>query len=292
MHDNKAFQKRLERVEVLINQIQATANPATWARAEELLQTVLELHGMGLERMLDRIWEAGEQGQTIIDRHLAQDKLVSNLLILHGLHPLPLETRVMQALDKVRPYLQSHKGNVELVNISEGVVRLRLRGSCEGCAASAMTLKFAIEEAISEVAPDVVAVEAEGITPQAKPAFNFIPLDQLTGGGSNGNNETKWQEVRNLTSLNQGVVHTQQVSGQPVLFCRMGDDFYAYHNICPDCNQPLEQARLERTSLICPTCNHSYDVIRAGRGIDKPDVQLSPYPLLVEQGQVKIALPG
>lgn len=288
MHDDSAFQNHLQRVETLINQIQAAANPAVRTSAEELIQTLLELHGLGLERMLDLIWESGESGQTIIDDHLAQDKLVSSLLLLHGLHPLPLETRVLQALAKVQPYLASHGGNVELLSTADGVVRLRLRGSCEGCAASAMTLKYAIEEAIYEAAPDAVAIEAEGITPPPVRPANFISLEQLTDGLDNGHG---WQTVTNLPSLGQGDVYIRQVSGESVLFCQIGENVYAYRNYCPNCQETLEQARLKQTTLVCPTCRQSFDIIRAGRGLDKPDTQLAPFPLLMEQGHVKIALP-
>ena len=84
------------------------------------------------------------------------------ILLLHGLHPLDLETRVRQALDKVRPLLRSHGGNVELLGLAGGVARLRMLGSCDGCPSSAMTLKTAIEEAIYEKAPDVTAIEVDG----------------------------------------------------------------------------------------------------------------------------------
>ena len=92
---------------------------------------------------------------------LAGDDLVGSILLLHGLHPLDLETRVRQALEKVRPLLRSHGGNVELLDLTGGVARLRMLGSCDGCPSSAMTLKTAIEEAIYEKAPDVTAIEVD-----------------------------------------------------------------------------------------------------------------------------------
>ena len=94
----------------------------------------------------------GRAGYSIFDK-FGGDELVSNLLLLYGLHPLPLETRVFQALEKVKPQLASHGGDVELLEISEGVVRLRLHGSCNGCPSSAETLKLAIEAAIYAAAP-------------------------------------------------------------------------------------------------------------------------------------------
>ncbi len=124
--------------------------------------------------------------------NFAADDLVGSLLLLYGQHPLPLETRVTQALDKVRPYLDSHGGNVELLGITDGVVRLRMQGSCKSCPSSAMTLKLAIEEAIYAAAPDVVAIEAEGVAEQPS-ATGFVQI-----GKSHG----QWRQWRQWTSNN------------------------------------------------------------------------------------------
>jgi Fe-S cluster biogenesis protein NfuA len=159
--EDKAFQERVGRIETLIGQIETFPDPAVRDSAVELVQTIMDLHGAGIERMLDLTWEKGEAGREIIDE-FASDDLLRSLLLLHGLHPLDIETRVTQALDKVRPYLNSHKGNVELLGVDDGLVRLRLQGSCNGCASSAMTLKLAIEEAIHEYAPDLAGMEVEG----------------------------------------------------------------------------------------------------------------------------------
>ena len=67
---------------------------------------------------------------------MTDDELVSHLLLLHGLHPVSLGDRVLDALDEVRPYLESHGGDVELVGMEGPVVRLRMQGSCSGCPSS------------------------------------------------------------------------------------------------------------------------------------------------------------
>jgi Fe-S cluster biogenesis protein NfuA len=159
----------MQRVEGLIRKIEALPDPEARAAAVELMQSLLDFHGAGLDRLMEIISEEGEAGYRIFDR-VASDEMVGNLLLLYGLHPVPLETRVMQALDKVRPYLDSHGGNVELLGIEGGVVRLRLQGSCKTCPSSSMTLKLAIEEAIYREAPDVAAIEAEGLAEQTTPA--------------------------------------------------------------------------------------------------------------------------
>jgi Fe-S cluster biogenesis protein NfuA len=117
------------------------------------------------------------EGPALVDQ-LADDVLVKGLLLLYNLHPIPVEVRVDNALAKVRPYLGTHGGNVEVLSLEEGVLRLKLQGSCHGCQSSAVTLKLAIEAALNEAAPDLSAIEVEGVVePAPRPAApGFIPL--------------------------------------------------------------------------------------------------------------------
>ena len=103
--------------------------------------------------------EAGRLDDTALDA-LAADELVSGLLLVHGLHPYDVTTRVAGALDSVRPYLGSHGGDVELLGVDDdGVVRLRLLGSCDSCPSSTVTLQLAVEGAIQAAAPEVTSIE-------------------------------------------------------------------------------------------------------------------------------------
>jgi Fe-S cluster biogenesis protein NfuA/nitrite reductase/ring-hydroxylating ferredoxin subunit len=282
---DKDFQKGIERIEAQIQQIESIADPNLRANAVELVQSLINLHGVGIERLLE-IVARSPNGQAVIDQ-LGDDDLVGNLLILHNLHPLDLETRVKKALSKVGPYLASHGGSVELIKISEtGVVQLQLQGSCKTCPSSTMTLKLAIEDAIHQAAPDVTAIEAEGVTAESK--TNVVQISRPTG---NGQNKTSWEEVSDLQSLEPSSLRALDVRGRSVLFCRLGENLYAYGNNCPACGQTLHEAQLEQTALICPTCSAQFDVIGAGRAIDQIDLHLEPFPLLVEKGLTKVALP-
>ena len=165
------MQERVARMETLLGEIEALNDPNARAKAAEVVQVLLELSGEGLARVMEVVAE-GEERERVFEA-LADDELVSHLLLLHGLHPLDVETRVVRALEEVRPYLHSHGGNVELLGIEGGVVRVRLEGSCDGCPSSAVTLKLAIEEAIQKAAPDLEGVEAEGVT-EPKPAPTLV----------------------------------------------------------------------------------------------------------------------
>jgi Fe-S cluster biogenesis protein NfuA/nitrite reductase/ring-hydroxylating ferredoxin subunit len=264
------------RVEQLLDELESVADPATGARATELLQALLDLYGEGLTRVVARMGE--EQALA-----LADDELVAHLLLLHDLHPVPLEARVRQGLDEVRPYLESHGGGVQLVGIEEGVARLRLHGSCDGCPSSAMTLKLAIEDALQRTAPDLEGIEAEGVPAPAAP-----PLLQLEMAGSP---DGAWAVAGTLAELSGGGTVVKRVTGEPLLFVRLEDTYYAYRPSCPGCGESLQDARLAGAELACSACGHRYDVRRAGRCLDQPDRWLEPLPLLTDDaGLVKVAL--
>jgi Fe-S cluster biogenesis protein NfuA len=147
-----------DRVEALLEELDAIGDAPARETATALVQALLDLYGEGLARIVGHV---AERDDGALADALAGDELVAPLLILHGLHPHPLERRVDTALADVRPYLESHGGGVELLGIEEGVVRLQLQGSCSGCPSSAVTLKHAVEEAIHEAAPDVADIVAE-----------------------------------------------------------------------------------------------------------------------------------
>lgn len=160
--DAREFQSRLQRLDALLREVEESADPATSARTREIVQAILDLHGTGLERLLGHVDAAEEAGASILDA-CADDEVVSGLLLLHGLHPLDLEARVLRALEQVRPALRSHGGNVELIEVCDGIVHLRLEGNCHGCPSSAATMKMTIEEAIYVNAPEVVSIEVQGL---------------------------------------------------------------------------------------------------------------------------------
>jgi Fe-S cluster biogenesis protein NfuA len=159
---DRDFQKRMGRIESLIHEAELYQDPKASANTREIVQAMMELHGAGLERMLEKISEAGDRGQEMIDS-LSRDDLVASLLLLYDLHPLDLDTRVRQGIERARPFLRSHGGDVELLGVADGVVRLRLLGSCDSCPSSSVTLKTAVEEAIYQKAPDVIAIEVEKV---------------------------------------------------------------------------------------------------------------------------------
>ena len=118
--------------------------------AQELVSAVMDMYGEGLRRVVER------------DASVAQDEYVAALLLIHDLHPVPLQERVRGALESVRPFMERHGGDVELLGLEGGVARLRLLGTCNGCKASSTTLEVAVERALEAAAPDLEGLEVEG----------------------------------------------------------------------------------------------------------------------------------
>ena len=294
MPTSNEAQNQLKSIEALVHRIEKLADPALTATAKELVQLLMDLHGAGIERMLEIINQTATSGPSIIDA-LGRDDLVRSLLLLYGFHPDSFESRVQQALEKTRPYLKSHGGNVELVGIDDsGAVTLRLEGNCHGCPSSSATLKLAVEEAIYDAAPDVTAIIVQGSIEDASPALGFVPLSSLGNSAQDANverDQVGWEDVFGLDAMPAGTLRAEEVGGRDLLFCRFDETLYAYNNTCPGCGQPLEGARLEGTVLECPVCRQHYDIVRAGRGVDLSTLHLEPVPLLRESGRARVALP-
>jgi Fe-S cluster biogenesis protein NfuA len=148
------------RLQELVGQIQNLPDPAVRELAQECLSTALELHGQGLARMLQLLQNAGAAGQPTL-KAMLRDPLVRALLLIHGLHPVDVRTRLSEALEKVQPYLKSHGGNVELVGIENDVARVRFHGACKTCPASAVTMESAIRTAVAEACPELLGLELD-----------------------------------------------------------------------------------------------------------------------------------
>jgi Fe-S cluster biogenesis protein NfuA/nitrite reductase/ring-hydroxylating ferredoxin subunit len=291
--DDQELRERVGRMETLLGEIESFEDSEARARTAEMVQTLLELYGEGLGRIVESVGRLG--GEDLKDELLG-DELITHLLLLHGLHPVDVETRVLGALDEVRPYLESHGGNVQFLGIGDGVARVRLEGSCDGCPSSAVTLKLAIEEAVQKAAPELEGVEAEGPAEPPQPTMAFVAAPTMRKKRKKQpeeNGASSWTTVGGL-DLPGGRMLTKEVSGEPVLFLKLAGNLYAYCDACPGCGTSLAQGELRVADLTCSGCGRRYDARRAGRSLDEASqLHLEPVPLLVgEDGTVKVAPPG
>jgi Fe-S cluster biogenesis protein NfuA/nitrite reductase/ring-hydroxylating ferredoxin subunit len=294
------------RIEALLGDLDRIGDAPTRAKTEELVRLVVELYGAGLERIMELAYEAGPAGEELFKR-LIDDELIESLLMLHGLHPVDVETRVHNALEKVRPYLGSHAGGVDFLGVDgAGVAHLRLEGNCDGCPSSTVTVKTAIEGAIAEAAPEITGVEVEGMTGSSAPHPSLIQIEPLAGAVASsadtrdGLGRTAdlaampaWTQLPEAVAPPPGQTAVLEHAGVSFLLCRVGGDLYAYRNACSACAAPLDQAGLDDGTLVCASCRHRYDVRLAGRSLDDSGLYLHPLPLIREDGRWAVSLgPG
>ncbi len=174
----------------------------------------------------------------------------------------------------MRPYLGWHGGDGGLVSVVDGVVRLRMAGTCDGCPSSARTVSLAVETAIRELAPEVTVIHVDGASAApAAPIESSAPV---------------WIDLDGRPPAS-GQIATAEVAGARILLCRSDGTLYAYRDRCPGCGAPLDAAGLAAGLLVCG-CGQRFDVRRAGQGVSVPALQLDPIPLLEDRDGVRVAM--
>jgi Fe-S cluster biogenesis protein NfuA/nitrite reductase/ring-hydroxylating ferredoxin subunit/phenylpyruvate tautomerase PptA (4-oxalocrotonate tautomerase family) len=261
----------IARVQELTGRLEHLEDAECRELAEELTGAVVQMYGAGLERILELI-----EDEETRDR-LAADELVAGLLMIHDLYPVPLEERVVAALDTIRPYMESHGGNVELLGVEDGVAKLRLQGSCKSCRASSSTLELAVRQALQEAAPDLLGMDVEGI---AEPDLPGVPLPVVNGAPSWHTLDISAPEFLTATA----------VDGMSLVVANVDGTLLAYRNHCASCNAELANGTLDHGALACPSCGRSYFLPQAGRSMDDDHLQLQPIPLLREAEAIRVAL--
>lgn len=291
----------LDRVQELTARLDELSDQGARELARDLVGAVIAMYGDGLRRIIDAIGRSRDAGATILDE-LGQDGAVASLLLIHDLYPVSLEERVLEALDTVRPYMESHGGNVELLGVRDGVARLALQGSCDGCAASRATLELAIKQALEEHAPDLLGVEVEGLTePSAVvngfelPVVHSGPPDLSTAAPelpmapaeSPIAQPARWLPLSVETG--PGEVRALAVDATDLLVANVAGSLLAYRNECASCGERLDGGELDGAILACPHCRAEFDLPHAGRAVGGEPLQLAPVPLLTAGG-VRVAV--
>lgn len=280
----------LARVQELSVELDSVGDPAVRARAEELVGAIIELYGEGLGRVFGLIDELGDAGAGLRER-LAADGVVASLMLVHGLYPVSLEERVLEALESVRPYMESHGGDVELLGIEEGVARISLQGSCDGCPASASTLELAIKQALDEAAPDLEGLVVEGAVEAGSPVGEDaleLPVVSVAPGAAEA--QPSWFDLDGIGSLGEGELTGAEVEGVRLIVARVEGSLLAFRDACADCGSSLAAGAVSEGVLDCPGCERSYFLPRAGRSLDDDRLQLEPVPLLGGAGGARVAL--
>lgn len=292
--DDAHWRSAGDRIQTLLDASSA-AGPVARERAELLVGEVTDLYGAALQRIMQIVAVAPE-----LIEQFTSDDMIASLLLVHGLHPHDVRRRVEDALDKVRPYLGSHGGDVAVLSVAEAsdgaAVRLQFSGSCKSCPSSAVTLELTVEDAIRTAAPEVSTIEVVA----AEPKTGVIPADSLLNRiHHNGHTTSVWHPAPELADLKPAEVGGFRIAGSTVLACRLGQNWFAYRDRCGCCGDSLAGAALHRRVgsadpvLRCPRCHAHFDVVHAGARVDEnasTAEHLEPLPVLVRDGVLSIAM--
>lgn len=174
MHDS-GFLQRMQQVEALVARLEQCNDPATQAAARQLVQALLELHAAALEKVLGVL---NRQDQQQVVERLAADDLVGSVLLLHELHPWPVQKRVDRAVARIRTTLSAQGGEVELLSLTAQAAHLRVtagKGGC-GCGSTGSSgVGETVKQAVRDAAPELAVVEVEVAEPAATPSAT-VPL--------------------------------------------------------------------------------------------------------------------
>jgi Fe-S cluster biogenesis protein NfuA/nitrite reductase/ring-hydroxylating ferredoxin subunit len=256
------FDKAVAELEALVETLEREEDE----RALLLLQLVDAIHRPALERIA-----AGDSDHPI----------ARALMQMYDIASPDDEVLVEEALDEVRPYIHSHGGQVELLEVSDGVVSLRMSGSCAGCAASAMTLKRGVEEALRKHYPgfkEIVAEESEGAQ-----APQLLQIENMR--------RPVFVDAAEASTLDPGEVTSTTLDGIELLIVNHDGEIYALRDGCPIDGRTLGGARLTAEGvLVCPWHNCAFDVRTGARVDGEADDGLKVVPVAVGNGTVQVAV--
>ena len=248
--------------------------PAARAAALELKGAIEAFHRPALVAIVRRLREDSRGKELLFE--LADDPAVRAVLALQGIIRPPVEARVTTALDGVRPYLQSHGGDVELVGVRAGVVRVRLHGSCNGCSMSAVTLKEGVEGALVGVVEGITAVEVV----EDEPTPAFIPLG-ITRRGSG------WVEGPAADSVPAGGMVRFDLDDDSFVITNVDNRLAVFRNECVHQGMTLDGGCIDDGVLVCPWHGFRYDA-SSGECLSAPGAQLPQIPLRIDDGRIWI----
>lgn len=271
--DFQQLSERVDQAEAALNELAADAR----AKALDLKAAVEAFHGYAL-RQLVRLFRTEEAGMALLQRSL-EDPAVYAMFLMHGIIKQPVESQAEAALAEIRPYIQSHGGDVELVRVEGDTAYVRLQGACAGCSLSAVTLRDGVEELIKARVPEIAHVVAlsDEITP------GFIPLgfeentDDLEAAG--------WIKGPLASELKEGRPHRFVHGDRDVLIALVDGKVMAFRNQCPHMGKPLDQGLVDGNVITCPWHGFRFD-LSSGECLTVPHVQLEPFPVRLAHAHV------
>ena len=263
--------------------------------AIEAIDALDEVHREVLTTIVRRLKDDDRGKQLLFE--LVDDPQVRLTLMMHGiLRPDPM-TLAARAIEQVRPNLQSHGGDVSLVDVNDGTAYVRLQGACNGCSMAAVTLRDGVEAALLAGVPGLRGVE---VLP-ADPSPTLIPLSSI-GLGAPRNTPAElagagWVQACATAEIADGSLVARELATDQgpleVIVVNLGGRLSAYLNACAHQGRRLDDALVDATdgTITCPWHGFCYDAA-SGECLSMPGAQLEPLPLRVEDGRAWVRRSG
>ncbi len=250
------------------------------AAAERQRKAIEAFHRAALVAIVRGLRDDDRGAELLLE--LAAEPEVRAVLLLHGiLRPDPA-ARAAQVLASVRPYLESHGGDVELVEVRDGVAWVRLHGACSGCSMSAVTLKQGVEEALTSAIPEIVRVDTVPADPQEAGAapLQITMVEKVRRG---------WTEGPAVDAVPDGAVTRIELGGEAFAVVRQGPRLSAFRDVCAHAGQPIHDGLLDlgTGTLTCRAHGWRYDAF-TGESLTSPGVRLTQFPARIDAGRVWI----
>ncbi|MCG5057223.1 MAG: NifU family protein [Limnoraphis sp. WC205] len=269
--DAVTLEDLVQEIKFFENTVLEWHDPEKLLVVEGLKQSIEALHKEALVRLIRSI----KQESLSALRHAVEDEIVYGLLRYHELvkppQP-PLETRIQQALEEVRPGLKSHNGDVELVAIKlPDTVEVKLVGTCSNCPASTLTLKQGVEQAIKNHCPEiqhVISVNTPVYTNNSHSITSPFSAD----------NEAGWVALTTIEHIPDGGILALELDGLKLIITRFSDNIQAYRNSCTHLAMPLDKGEIKDGILTCPFHHFQYN-LKTGDCLTAPEMPLQPYPV-------------
>ena len=266
-----------QRVDEAIAEVQAM-EPEMRARAMNLKSTIEEFHKVGLTHIVKSL-KQDERGKQLLFE-LVDEPTVYALFAMHGLVRADLRTQVSRVIEMVRPYMQSHGGDVQLIDVRDKTVVVRLSGNCNGCSMSSVTLRNTVEESLKEHVPEIEKVEVADEEPEAS---GLVQLESSAAGAV----EHGWVAGPQLSELDDSKPFAFEHGEDHVLLIKSKGGLRAYRNSCAHQGLPLDGGILDcdNGTLTCPWHGFQFDS-ESGECFSAPQCQLEPFPLRVTDDRV------
>lgn len=269
-------------------------------RVFALLDGVDALHRAALGRLAALLQAPGAEA---VWAQARQDRLIRTTLLLYDLLPRSEWEQAEEALAAVSPYIESHGGRLELRAVVDGVVTVRLTGSCQDCAGSPVTLRRVVEGALRDGFGGFQGLRVETPSPPTRllapappvPATGptrgkrALPVVETSAALPPRPLAPRWHTTIARAELPPGALRGLRVAGEPVVLCNVGGEVFAYRDACPDTPLALSPGHVAGEAIVCPWHGCRFDA-RTGRRLEHRGTGLAPFPVAIVGHTIRVAV--